>query len=147
MSGMLFRWPIRLGMTKKGHKTVTLGTGMPVQLTKDLFGEGLPGSPANPDPERLLRFALKLPQNQHPFTLYSLFSMKTWHSRSTKVEICDVPGYYPFLLSYPWRILCHAPADASCLPTIFSFFLSRCWRPSNCGMRTLIPPASPSSCG
>jgi len=28
-------------MTKKGHKTVTLGTGMPVQLTKDLFGEGL----------------------------------------------------------------------------------------------------------
>jgi len=41
MSGMLFRWPIRLGMIKKGHKTVTLGTGMPVQLTKDLFGEGL----------------------------------------------------------------------------------------------------------
>jgi len=28
-------------MIKKGHKTVTLGTGMPVQLTKDLFGEGL----------------------------------------------------------------------------------------------------------
>ena len=55
----------------------------PVSTGKLFDTSTVPSSPANPDPERLLRFALKLPQNQHPFTLYGHFSMKTWHSRNT----------------------------------------------------------------
>ena len=62
-------------------------------------------SPANPDPERLLCFALQLPQNQHPFTLHGRFSMKTWHSRNNKP-----PKFALFhrLSSQPER-LCNLP--------------------------------------